>query len=485
MSASIQPSSNAYRDVDLLIAGSRRPGLDRISIIDPSTEQVIGSVAKASAADLDEALAAAEAGFRFWKREATAKRAEVLIRAASLLRERIDEIATDLTREQGRVLAQSRLEIALCAETFEWFAGEALRNYGRILPARIAGARQMVVPEPIGPVVALTPWNFPALLAARKIAPAIAAGCSVILKPAEETPACAFALGQALLDAGLPKEVLSIVFGDPGQISSHLIDSAVIRKITFTGSVPVGKLLAAQAGRHAKPCTLELGGHAPVIVAEDADVAAAAAISAIGKTRNAGQVCTSPTRFYVQQRIRDEFVERFAANLNGITVGDGLDPSSDMGALANERRLLAMQDIVNDARSRGAEVVTGGNRIGNRGYFFQPTLLTSVAGDALAMQTEPFGPIAIVSTFDDLDEGIALANQSPVGLAGYAFTRSAGTAVRLQEELEVGMVGINSFAVSHTEAPFGGVKDSGYGYEGGLEGFAGYVHHKYVNHVGG
>ena len=484
MNTSAQPFTTAYRDVDLLVAGSRRSGADRIPIIDPSTEQTLGSVAKASISDLDEALTAAEAGFRFWKRIEPQKRAEVLTRAAALLRERIEEIAVNLTREQGKPLAQSRLEIALCAETFEWFAGEALRNYGRILPARVAGARQMVVPEPIGPVVALTPWNFPALLAARKIAPAIAAGCSVILKPAEETPSCAFALGQALLDAGLPKEVLGIVFGDPGEISSHLIESAVIRKITFTGSVPVGKILAAQAGRHAKPCTLELGGHAPVIVAEDADVAAAAAISAVGKTRNAGQVCTSPTRFYVQRRIRDEFVERFAANLGRIKTGDGLDASSDMGALANERRLAAMQDLVADARSRGAEVVTGGNRIGNRGYFFEPTLLTAVPGEALAMQTEPFGPIAILSTFDDLDEATALANASPVGLAGYAFTRSASTAVRLQEDLEVGMVGINSFAVSQTEAPFGGVKDSGYGYEGGLEGFAGYVHQKYVNHVG-
>jgi succinate-semialdehyde dehydrogenase/glutarate-semialdehyde dehydrogenase len=340
----------------------------------------------------------------------------------------------------------------------------------------------MVLPEPIGPVAAFTPWNFPALLAARKVAPALAAGCSCILKPAEETPASALALGHALSDAGLPAGVLNIVFGDPAEISRHLIASPVIRKVTFTGSVPVGRSLAVLAAEQIKPCTLELGGHAPVIVLDDADIDAAAALSAIGKTRNAGQVCTSPTRFYVQRPAYERFVERFGQALASIRLGDGLDPDTGMGPLANARRPEAMERLVADARRHQAEVVTGGERAGERGFFWRPTLLANVPDDAAAMSEEPFGPLALVSAFDELDEAIARANRSKVGLAGYAFTRSASVAVKLGEELEVGVLGLNSFAVSHTEAPFSGVKQSGYGYEGGSEGLAGFLHQKYVHH---
>jgi succinate-semialdehyde dehydrogenase/glutarate-semialdehyde dehydrogenase len=470
--------------LQLLIGGAWRKGCGQmLRVTNPATGDVLAEPNGASLDDLDAALAGAEVGFALWRRTPATGRAAVLARAAQLLRERTRAIARLMTLEQGKPLAQSELEISLCAETFDWYAAEAGRAYGRIIPARSPGARQMVLPEPIGPVAAFTPWNFPALLAARKIAPALAAGCSCILKPAEETPASALALGRALVDAGLPAGVLNIVFGDPAEISRHLIASPVIRKITFTGSVPVGRSLAVLAAEQVKPCTLELGGHAPVIILDDADIDAAAALSAIGKTRNAGQVCTSPTRFYVQRPAYERFVERFGEALSGIRFGDGLDPQTEMGPLANARRLDAMERLVTDAARHQAEIVAGGEREGERGFFWRPTLLANVPDHAAAMSEEPFGPLALVSAFDELDEAIARANRSSVGLAGYAFTRSASAAVKLGEELEVGVLGLNSFAVSHTEAPFSGVKQSGYGYEGGSEGLAGFLHQKYVHHA--
>lgn len=473
----------AVDGLQLLIGGKWQAGRGSpLRISNPATGQTLAEPTGASQEDLDAALTSAETGFALWRRTPATGRAAILSRAAQLLRERTKPLARLLTLEQGKPLAQAELEITLCAETFDWYAAEAGRAYGRIIPARSPGARQMVLPEPIGPVAAFTPWNFPALLAARKVAPALAAGCSCILKPAEETPAAALGLGRALADAGLPDGVLNIVFGDPAMISRHLIASPVIRKITFTGSVPVGRSLAVLAAQQVKPCTLELGGHAPVIVLDDADIDAAAALSAIGKTRNAGQVCTSPTRFYVQRPAYERFVERFGAALGQIALGDGLDPRSEMGPLANVRRIETMERLVTDAARHQAEIVTGGAREGDSGFFWRPTLLANVPDDAAAMTEEPFGPLALVSPFDELDEAIARANRSAVGLAGYAFTRSAAAAVRLGEELEVGVLGLNSFAVSHTEAPFSGVKDSGYGYEGGSEGLAGFLHQKYVHH---
>ncbi|MCV9936911.1 NAD-dependent succinate-semialdehyde dehydrogenase [Boseaceae bacterium BT-24-1] len=480
-----QASADGYGggELQLLVDGEWRAGCGRsFRVINPATGEVLAEPSGASLDDLDAALAGAEAGFALWRRTPATGRAVVLARTAQLLRDRTKAIARLMTIEQGKPLAQSELEISLCAETFDWYAAEAGRAYGRIIPARSPGARQMVLPEPIGPVAAFTPWNFPALLAARKVAPALAAGCSCILKPAEETPASALALGHALADAGLPAGVLNIVFGDPAEISRHLIASPVIRKITFTGSIPVGRSLAVLAAEQVKPCTLELGGHAPVIILDDADIDAAAALSAIGKTRNAGQVCTSPTRFYVQRQAHDRFVERFGQALSRIVLGDGLDPQTEMGPLANARRLDAMERLVTDAARHQAEIVTGGESGGERGFFWRPTLLANVPDHAAAMTEEPFGPLALVSAFDELDEAIARANRSSVGLAGYAFTRSASAAVKLGEELEVGVLGLNSFAVSHTEAPFSGVKQSGYGYEGGSEGLAGFLHQKYVHH---
>lgn len=470
-------------DLGIGIAGARILTDAKKPIVNPATEEIIGFVGQALSADVDVALERAAEAFGPWRATPVQMRSDILRKAAALLRERSQSIATAMTLEQGKPRAQSITEVHMSAEAFDWYAAEVLRSYGRVIPARTAGGRQMVFPEAIGPVAAFTAWNFPALLAARKIAPALAAGCSCILKPAEETPASALALGRALHDAGLPAGVLSILFGDPVALSRQIIRSKHIRKITFTGSVTVGKLLASLAAEGVKPCTLELGGHAPVLVLDDADIDAAASMSAIGKTRNAGQVCTSPTRFFVQSSKYDEFVEKFARGLDAVVIDNGLESSAQMGPLANGRRLEAIERTVEDAVTRGGTVVTGGTRIGNRGYFYKPTLLIDVPADAVVNSEEPFGPVAVVSRFADLESVFELANHETLGLAGYAFTSSHPAAVKIAEKLEVGAIGINSFAVSQIEGPFGGVKESGFGYEGGPEGIQAFLHQKYVNHA--
>ncbi len=385
--------------------------------------------------------------------------------------------------EQGKTLVESTSEFLHSAEAFDWYAAEALRANGRVIPARLPGARQLVIMEPLGPVVALTPWNFPAALPARKIAGALAAGCSVVLKPSEETPASAIALAQALADAGLPAGVLNIVFGEPAEVSTHLIRSNVTRKVTFTGSTPVGREIARLAAESPKPCTLELGGHAPVLVFNDADIDKAVVTCVQGKTRNAGQVCTSPTRFFVQDGIYDAFVSAFAQAMDKVVVGSGLDPASEMGALANSRRVDAMEELVSDAVAHGGQLLAGGFRPHPRGNFWRPSLVSEVPDAAKAMEVEPFGPLVLVRRFSTLEEGLAQANRLPYGLAAYAFTSSAATAVTVCDELQAGGIGINSFAVSQIEAPFGGIKNSGYGNEGGHEGLAAFMHPKYVHHV--
>ncbi len=341
----------------------------------------------------------------------------------------------------------------------------------------------MVINQPLGPVLALAPWNFPILLPTRKIAPALAAGCTVIAKPAEETPSATAAIAQALHDAGLPAGALNVVVGVPAEISAHLIASRTIRKISFTGSTAVGRELSKLAAENAKPSTMELGGHAPVVIFPDVDIDKTVAACVAGKTRNAGQVCTSPTRFFVHESIRDEFVAGFGKALADIAVADGLADNVQMGPLANNRRLTAVSTLVDDAVFQGAELVTGGNRIGTTGNFFQPTLLADVPTTARVMTDEPFGPIALVNRFSDVGDALRLSHSLDVGLAAYVFTRSAETAMVMSEELQAGGIGINSFSVSSVEAPFGGLKDSGHGYEGGSEGLDSYLHHKYVNHI--
>lgn len=473
-----------YGEVNLFIDNELQgAGNERLDIVNPATEEVIGSAAIATARDLDAALASTDRGFRVWRKLYAVDRAAILVRAAQIIRERVEETALLLTLEQGKPLAHSRMEMMACAETFEWYAAEACRANGKVLPARKGSTRQLVMPQPIGPVVAFSPWNFPALLAARKIAPALAAGCSCILKPSEETPAAALSLALALRDAKLPPGVLNVVFGYPSQISEHLIPSPIIRKVSLTGSVPAGQAVATLAARGPKPCTLELGGHAPVLVLADADVAMSAKVSAASKTFNAGQVCTSPTRFMVHESVYDEFTSAFVRELDKAVPGDGMLPKTRMGPLASARRVAAMQELVQDALAGGAKLVTGGQRFGSKGYFWSPTVLTDVAREAKVLRTEPFGPLATIERFSGLDECIARANAAPVGLAGYVFTQSAKSGADVSDELDVGMVGINSYALSNTEAPFSGVKNSGYGYEGGSEGLASYLHFKQVNYA--
>lgn len=474
-----------YPTPSLFIAGHWRKGGNGTcgSVTNPASGEAIAEVPRASPADLDEALTAADAAFQLWRRVPAVERAALLTRAARILRERAAVLGRLMVLEQGKTLAEAEGEYVGSAEAFEWYAAEALRANGRVIPARIPGARQIVVPEPLGPVAAFTPWNFPANLPARKIGGAIAAGCSVVIKPSEETPVSTIGIVQALADAGMPTGLVNLVFGVPSEVSRHLIRSDIIRKITFTGSTPVGRQLAVLAGEGAKPCTLELGGHAPVLVFDDADAEKAALACAQGKIRNTGQVCTSPTRFIVQDGIHDAFVAHFAAAMEKVAVGSGLDKSNQMGALANRRRLDAMEDFVADAQHQGACITAGGRPAQSSGFFWRPTVIVDTPVSAKAMNVEPFGPLALVTRFASFEDGIAEANRVPFGLAAYAFTRSSATAVAVSEELQAGGIGINSFAVAQIEAPFGGIKDSGYGNEGGHEGIEAFLHPKYIHHA--
>jgi succinate-semialdehyde dehydrogenase/glutarate-semialdehyde dehydrogenase len=469
-----------YPEIELYIDG-RWKRADGQPIINPADESIIGTVPHATTADLDDALAAAEKGYRIWKNTAPAARARIILKAAGLIRERVDEMAVAMTLEQGKPLDQSRLEILRGSDIIEWDATEGLRVYGRVIPSE-PGMRHTVLRQPIGPVAAFSPWNFPMSSPARKVAGALSAGCSIILKASEETPAGAVQLVRAFHDAGLPAGVLNLVFGNPAEISDYLIPQPTVRLITFTGSIPVGKKLAEMAGRYMKPAIMELGGHGPVIVCDDADPVATAAMSVTGKSRNAGQVCVSPTRFFVEESIYPRFADAFAEKAAKLRVGNGMEPSTQMGPLANSRRIDAMETLVADAKTRGARVLAGGSRIGNRGYFYPLTVLAEVPDDAHAMQLEPFGPLALVNPVKDLDEAIEKANSLPYGLAGYAFTRSAQNADRLADNVEVGNLSINHFVASLAETPFGGVKESGYGREGGTEGLACYTVTKNVSH---
>jgi len=477
--------SEVYPRPAQFIAGSWRPGGNGScgTVRNPATGEILAEVPRASAQDLDDALAASQAAFVTWRQKPAVDRAGVLRKAADLLRERANTLGRWCTLEQGKTLAEAVMEFVLSAEALDWYAAEALRANGRVIPARLPGARQLVIPQPLGPVAAFTPWNFPAILPARKIGAALAAGCTVVIKPSEETPASTMGLAQALADAGLPAGALNVVFGVPAEVSRHLIHSPIIRKVTFTGSTPVGRQLAQLAADGLKPCTLELGGHAPVLVFDDADLEKTVATCIQGKTRNAGQVCTSPTRFIVQEGIHDEFVRRYAEAMNEVVVGPGLDPASQMGALANRRRFDAMEEFVSDAVDKGGRLVTGGRAKPEEGDFWRPSLIADTPNDARAMHVEPFGPIALVTRFAKLDDGLTEANRLPYGLAAYAFTSSAATAVAVSDQLQAGGIGINSFAVSQIEAPFGGVKDSGYGNEGGHEGLEAFMHPKYVHHA--
>ena len=466
------------------IDGEWIAGGDRAThrVINPATGEAIGELPLATADDLDRTLEAAARGYRTWRATPVDARAGVLTKAASLMRERGEAIATLATLEQGKPLAEAKGELAYTAALTEWYAAEARRNYGRVL-VRPAGTRSIVVHEPIGPTAAFCPWNFPILNPARKAAPALAAGCSMIVKPPEEAPASAIAVLRCFLDAGLPPGVLQIVFGEPDMVSRQLIASPVIRKISFTGSVPVGKHLAALAAQGMKRATMELGGHSPVLVFDDCDLDKTVAMLAAAKFRNAGQVCVSPTRFFVQQDIYERFAAAFVERTQAVNVGNGMAAATQMGPLANPRRPDAIEALVADARSAGARVAAGGERGAGQGFFYRPTVLLDVPDTARAMNEEPFGPIALMQPFATIDDAIAAANRLPFGLAAYCFTENARRANILGDAIESGMVGINTVGMSAVDAPFGGVKDSGYGSEDGPEGMAAFLVTKSIHQV--
>lgn len=469
-------------DLALFIDGawSGSEGRDTLDVLNPATSAAMAGLPMATSADLQSALAAADRAFLVWRATDVEARAAILRKTAVLLRERSEDIATIMTLEQGKPIAESRGEVAGSAAMFDWCAEEAKRMYGRTL-VRPSGQRSIVMKQPVGPVAIFTPWNFPLYLMAKKLAAALAVGCSVIAKPAEETPGCTTALMRALADAGLPSGVAQLVFGDPATISSTLIASPTIRKISFTGSTAVGKHLMRLCADSVTQSTMELGGHAPVLIFDDCDLEKTLDMVVPQKFRNAGQVCVSPTRFFVQASIHDAFVRGFAERTAGVTVGNGLDAATRMGPLANRRRPDAVAELVDDAVAKGARLAAGGARDNGPGNFFRPTLLADVPAHADIMQIEPFGPVAVTRSFESFDEGIAAANSTPFGLAAFAFTENGRRANLLGDALEAGMVGINTFAISGADTPFGGVKQSGYGSEGGPEGLESYCVTKAVH----
>tara|TARA_B110000305_G_scaffold6686_1_gene6632 strand:- start:2436 stop:3878 length:1443 start_codon:yes stop_codon:yes gene_type:complete len=478
--------SQQYPDTQLFLNGEWTDSLSKetLEIINPATEEVIGKVSHARKEDLDLALKGAENAFNEWKHVSAYDRSKILRKAADIVRSRVDKIATLMTLEQGKPLAEAKGETLGAADSIDWYAEEGRRAYGRIIPSRATGVFQYVFKEPVGVVAAFTPWNFPLNQVVKKIAAAFAAGCTAIVKGPEETPASVAELIKAFDEAGMPKGSINLVYGIPAEISEYLIAHPIVRKVTFTGSTAVGKQLASLAGSHMKRATMELGGHSPAIVCEDADVNAAVKILSANKFRNAGQVCISPTRFLVHDSVYDQFVDGFVKQAEKLNVGNGLDEGIKMGPLAHDRRLTAIEGFVADAVEKGAKILTGGKRKGNKGYFFEPTVMTGVSNDARIMNEEPFGPLAPINSFSSIDEVIEEANRLNYGLAAYAYTNSAKTAQDLGARIESGQVSINHHGLGLVDTPFGGVKDSGYGSEGGPEGLDAYMTTKLVSQTG-
>jgi succinate-semialdehyde dehydrogenase/glutarate-semialdehyde dehydrogenase len=471
-----------YTDLQLLIGGTWIGAKERAgeAVINPATGETLAELRHATKADLEQALETSAKAFRSWKKMLAVDRAKIMRKAADILRERHEHIARILTLEEGKTLRESRGELTLSIETLDWMADEGRRAYGRVIPGHTSDARVMTVQEPVGPVAAFTPWNFPALTTLRKIAGALGAGCSIILKASEETPGTAVEIACAFADAGLPEGVLQLVFGIPAEVSRYLLASDVIRKISFTGSTHIGQQLAALAASRSIRFTMELGGHGPVLVFPDADIDKCVELMGGFKFRNAGQVCVAPTRFIVHEEVHDRFAAAFTRYAEALKVGNGFDETHTMGSMANARRIDAMQDFVEDAKRSGGTIRTGGERLGNRGFFFAPTVIDDLPDDARIMHEEPFGPLAPIMRFKTMDEAIARANSLPYGLASYVFTGSERTARIASQEIEAGMVAINSATVSLPQAPFGGVKSSGEGSEGGIEGLEAYMHTKLV-----
>lgn len=469
-----ETAQRSYPRIGLLIDGEwiyDRPSAQ--DIINPSTEAVLGPVPGATPADLDNALAAAQKGFETWRRVPPAERSAILHRVAEIVRSRTEEIATAITLDQGKPIGDSRAEVFRASTFLDWDAEQILRRYGRVIPSAI-GFQQHVIREPVGPVAAFTPWNVPISAPSRKVSGALAAGCSIILKPAGDTPAGACLFAQCFIDGGVPAGVINIVHGRSSDISTHLILSPVIRMVTLTGSVGVGKTLARLAAEGIKPSLMELGGHAPVIIDQDVDPVALAKAAVLPKFRMAGQICAAPTRYLVHRRVYDEFVDGFAKGAAALTIGDGFEEGVDMGPVLNARRVGEMEEMVADAVNRGARIATGGTRLGNRGFFYSPTVLADVPRDAMAMSTEPFGPLALCLSVDSMEDAISVANDSDVGLAGFVFSNNLQNLDRICAELQTGMVSVNGFTFTGPETEFGGVKESGVGREGGEFGLDAY-----------
>jgi len=475
-----------YEKLDLLINGQFRQGSDGASepVINPATEEVLAEVPHASAADLDEALEGIRSGFKIWSAKTALERQKVMNRACDILEADIDRIARVLTMEMGKPVGESKIELQIGIDILRWYGEEGKRAYGRIIPSRVPGTRQIVFKEPVGPACAFVAWNFPCVNVVRKIGAALGAGCSLIIKPSEETPGTAVAIARAFQEAGLEPGVLNVVFGVPDTVSRHVLGSGIPRKLSFTGSVPVGKHLQKLAAEHMIRCTMELGGHSPVIIFDDADVDQAVKVIGMNKFRNAGQVCISPTRYYVQENAYEKFVDRFTELAAGLKVGNGLEDGMQMGPLVADRRLPIMEDWVSDARDRGATVTTGGERLGNKGWFWKPTVMRDVPEDARIMNEEPFGPVAPVASFKSMDEVIDRANKLEFGLASYVFTTDGAKAKAMAGAINAGLVGVNHPGVSMPETPFGGVNESGYGHEGGIEGLDCFLRTKFVTEMG-
>lgn len=475
----------SYQDTQLLINNEWRDAASKktIPVVNPATGEPIGRVAHAGREEMDAALTAAQAGFNVWRNTSSVERQRIMRKAAQLLSERIDSIALLMTLEQGKPLAESKAELLGAVDTLNYFADEGRRVYGRLVNPRALNTQFQVLKQPVGVVAAFTPWNFPVNQIVRKVGAALSTGCSIIVKAPEETPASPAMFLKCFVDAGLPAGVISLLYGVPAEISSYLIQHPIVRKISFTGSTPVGKMLAAMAGQHMKRITMELGGHAPVIVCDDADVALAVKAVGAAKFRNAGQVCISPTRFLVHNSLKASFTEQFVAFTQKIKVGDGTAEGTTMGPLANSRRLDAMQKVVEDARAVGAKVLTGGERVGSSGNYFAPTIIGDAPLNSQLFNDEPFGPIAGIRGFDTMDEAIAEANRLSFGLASYAFTSSLKHQHKLAHEVQTGMLWINQPALAVAEMPFGGIKDSGYGSEGGYEALEAYLNTKSVSTV--
>jgi acyl-CoA reductase-like NAD-dependent aldehyde dehydrogenase len=474
-----------YSQLSLYIDGQfiHGGGRHEQDVLNPATNQIIGKLPHATREDLDLALASAQRAFESWRKSSPLERSKVLRKVGELARARATDIGRGMTMDMGKPLAESVGEVNFCAEHAEWHAEECRRIYGRVIPARADGVRQIVLREPIGVCVAFSPWNFPFNQAIRKISAAIGAGCTIIIKGSEEAPSAVLAIAQLFHDAGLPAGCLNVVWGVPAEVSDYLVRSPIVRKVSFTGSVPVGKHLAQLAGSLMKRCTMELGGHAPVIVCDDADIDNAVELLVPYKFRNAGQVCISPTRFFVQEGVYDRFVAQFLAKTATLKVGDGLAPDTKMGPLAQRRRVPAMASFIDDAHQRGATLLAGGQALGGDGNFFAPTVIADLPEDSKLMTEEPFGPIAGMIRFKTVEEALKRANSLPFGLASYAFTTSTRNANAISNGLEAGMVSINHLGMALAETPFGGIKDSGYGSEGGLETFDGYLNTKFVTQL--